>query len=110
MKRKNWVSLLAFILLLLAIFFGGPIISKLYDRNYRSVIDKNGVITKAVIYDRKTYKGKTIHFSYSYNGLEYSNNEQSECLFYLLNIRDTIIIKVDSTQPQNSYILEPACK
>jgi len=110
MKRKNRVSLIAFIILLLGIFYGGPIISKIYGKNYRASIDKRAAIVKAVIYNRKTHKGKTVHFSYSFKGLKYSNNEQSECLFYLLNIGDTILIKIDSIRPQNSYILESNCK
>jgi hypothetical protein len=110
MKTKNVLSFVLFIFLLIAILYGGPIISKSYDNKYRRNIDKNGIVLPAIVYDRKTYKGKTVHFSYTFNGSMFSNHQQSECLFFLLNKGDSITIKIDASNPEDSYILSPTCQ
>lgn len=103
--NKGWLSLIGFIVLLFLIFFGGPLLSKTIFKNYRKKIDKNGTQCSAIVYLKKTHKGNTVHFRYSYKGNFYKNHEQNESLFDVINIGDTIPIMLDSTEPEGSYIL-----
>ncbi|MBO9660317.1 MAG: hypothetical protein J7527_15965 [Chitinophagaceae bacterium] len=108
-KLKNWLSILGFILLMLAILYGGPRLSKWLDNRYRERIDKNPLLVKAVVIRKSAHKGKSVYFSYSFNGETYRNNEQNDCLFYSLNTGDTIDIRIDITEPENSYVVKPDC-
>jgi hypothetical protein len=111
LTKKNlysWLCLLGFFGLLFAIFYGGPRLSKAIDRHDRKVIDENGLVVKAVVYKKKTFKGNAIYFSYSYNGTDYTNHEQNDSLFELFNIRDTVFIKIDTTSPKDSYVVKDA--
>ncbi|MCG2616614.1 hypothetical protein LZZ85_20105 [Terrimonas sp. NA20] len=108
-KLKNWLSLVGFILFILAILFGGPAMTRWLNNKYKQRIDRNGEFLKAVVTRRKTFKGRLVYFSYSFNGTNYENREQNDCLFDLLNKGDTILIKVDITEPENSYVVMPDC-
>jgi hypothetical protein len=106
MQKKGWLTLTGFILLIVAILYGGPYLSLLVDNDYRKKINQNGIADKAVVFLKKTHKGNTVHFRYNYKNDIYKNNEQNDSLFDVLNIGDTINIFLDSTNPSASYILK----
>ena len=107
MKAKNgWLWLVALLLLLICIFYGGPLLSSYIDKKHRNKIEKNGKITRAIVFLKKTHKGNTVHFQYYYKNKLYKNNEQNDSFFNELNIGDSIYILIDSTSPSSSYILE----
>jgi hypothetical protein len=106
MSKRRWFTLAGFMLLIIAILYGGPFLSSLVDKNYRKKIDRNCIVSKAVVYLKKTHKSNTVHFKYQFNNIEYKNNEQDDLLFKKLNIGDTINILLDSTNPSASYILK----
>lgn len=103
--NKGWLSLIGFFVLLILIFFGGPLLSKTIFKNYQKKIDRNGTQGSAIVYQKKTHKGNSVHFRYSYKGNLYKNHEQNEDLFNLISVGDTILIMLDTTEPGNSYIL-----
>jgi hypothetical protein len=105
MKNKGWLSLAGFVLLLFLIIWGGPFLSSTIDKNYRKKINENGIDCLAEVFLKKTHKGNTVHFKYYYKGVLYRNNEQNDSLFNMLNIGDTIYIKLDTTNPDDSYII-----
>ena len=104
MPKTGWIMLLGLILLLLLIGYGGPYLSSVLERNYREEIDKNAAIVKGIIYRKKTHKGKTVHFRYSWGPQTYTNHEQSNILYKELDIGDTIELKMDTLNPSSSYV------
>jgi hypothetical protein len=96
--------LLGLILLLLLIGYGGPYLSSVLERNYREKIDKNAAIVKGIIYRKKTHKGKSVHFRYSWRQQTFTNHEQSNVLYRALDIGDSIELKLDTLNPSNSYV------
>jgi len=105
MRKKEWLSFIGLIILILVILYGGPYLSSLSDRNYRNKINQNGIAARAIVFLKKTHKGNTVHFKYDFKNNSYKNNEQDDSLFDVLNIGDTINIFLDSTNPSASYIL-----
>lgn len=106
MKRNVWSSLIGFIALVTIIHICCRIFVAYRERKYRGDIDRNGFVLKAVVYKMETFKTRTVHFSYLFKGVRYSNGQPDTCLF---NISDTIVVKIDSTKPGNSYVLAPRC-
>ena len=105
MKTTGWLSLIGFILLVLLILFGGPFLSKSYDKNYREAIDKNSTLAAAEVFNKKTHKGNSVHFKYYYKDKLYTNHEQNDSLFDALRIGDVIVVVIDTTNPEDSYVL-----
>lgn len=106
MKKKEWLSLIGFIILILAILYGGPYLSSSSDKHYRKKINQNGIAGKAIVFLKKTHKGNTVHFKYNFKNNSYKNNEQNNSLFDVLNVGDTINVFLDSTNPSASYIIK----
>ena len=106
MKIKGWLILPGFILMMLVIYYGGKFLSRSYDKNYRETIDKNSTLTVAEVYNKKTHKGNTVHFKYYFKDNLYKNNEQNDSFFKTLTIGDLIIVVLDSTNPEDSCILQ----
>lgn len=106
MKKRVLINLIGFVLLMLAIGYGGPYISSLLNKRYRQRIDNNSVTTKAFVYKKNSHKGKTVHFRYYFKNKVYNNNEQNSFLFKQLSLGDSIYILLDSTNPSASYILK----
>lgn len=105
MPKQGWYQLAAFILLMAVIGIGGPYLSSLYNKKYKNDITKNGTAVNAVVFQKKTHKGNTVHFKYRFKDETYKNHEQNDSLFESLNIGDSITILLDSTDPSESYIL-----
>ncbi len=106
MKFKTLVPYLAFILLMLLIMIGGPRLSAYLTKNYKEKIDEHADTCKAYVYLKKTHKGNTVHFRYYYRNRPYKNDEQNDEWFDRLRIGDSITIKLDSTDPGSSYIID----
>lgn len=90
--------------LLLAIYYGGTYLSNLADKSYRRTIDKYGFITEATVTKKKYLKGRYVVFSYEYKGIKYSNKEQNREYYGRVEIGHRIEIKIDTTNPEDSYI------
>ncbi|HWK05144.1 MAG TPA: hypothetical protein VNS58_15995 [Puia sp.] len=107
MKKNLWSSILCFLgfILLISIPWSGPMLSRAYDNYYRNKIDKNGLILKAVVYKKNTYKGKSLYYSYTFDGVSYSDHDQSDGLFERYDFRDTVNIMIDRTSPENTYVI-----
>ncbi|MBL0358110.1 MAG: hypothetical protein IPP72_15135 [Chitinophagaceae bacterium] len=106
MRSGNLFFFVLFIIVMIIISRGGPALSRWSEKRYRERIDKNGKIIAAEIYKRKTHKGKTVHYQYKYNNRDYTNNDQSDSLFNLLRAGDEVLIKIDSLQPGDAYIVD----
>ena len=104
MQKKGWLSIAGFILLMIAILYGGPYLSSSLNENYRKGIKKNGVKNEAVVISKRSHKGNSVHFKYTFKGLKYINHEQNDSIFESVRIGDTIEILLDSTEPSKSYI------
>lgn len=87
------------------ILFGGLFLSSLYDKNYRANIDKNCLVIKGILVRKSAgSKGKSVSFSYSYKNNLFQNSEQGEKLYKELRIGDSVLIKIDTLNPSNSYL------
>ena len=42
---------------------------------HEQLIEKNGVVAKAVVYLKKTHKGNTVHFRYRFDDVEFKNHQ-----------------------------------
>jgi hypothetical protein len=93
-------------ILLTLILYGGPMLSRKLDRDYKNDIDKNGKILRAVIISKRQHKGHLVSFQYSLNGKNYKNEEQDASYYEYLDIGDSVLIKVDTTSPKQSYIFD----
>jgi hypothetical protein len=107
---KDWFKVCFTLILLFGILavilLGGPALSRYLEESDRKAIDKNGAIVKAVIYRKHSHKGRTVYFKYLYKGIEYNASEGGFDLYDNLNIIDTVVIKIDTLDPENAYILE----
>jgi hypothetical protein len=105
MPKKGWISLIAVFCMFFGIIFGGPQLNAYLFRKYKENIDKNGTIVNALVYLKKSHKGKSTHFRYRYKNQIYRNHEQNSDIYKALEIGDSITILIDSTNPSDSYIL-----
>jgi hypothetical protein len=106
MTIKSWLSLIAFILLLMLIGVEGPYFTSLWFKNYKAKINKNGKEIKAVISKKNEHKGNSLHYKYSFQNEMYKNSESNENSFFdKINVGDTVNILLDSTNPSESYII-----
>lgn len=81
------------------------VLSSFIRKSYRRNIDKNGVLVKAVVFNKTMeYKGKTIYFKYFYKGIEYKNYEHEKHLYDSLDYGQMVILKIDSLDPEEYYI------
>jgi|GEM_PF-5417359 len=110
MKFHHIVSLIAFLLILFTVLYGGPRLSSYLHRKYKRSIDKNAIEISAMVYQKKTHKGHLVMFRYVYKSKEYRNREQDNELFEKLSIGDSIRIIIDTTDPSSSYILKDDVK
>jgi hypothetical protein len=90
--------------MVLFIYYGGTYISKLAGESYKKNIDQNGTFVKAFVTRKKYLKGHYVVFSYEYKGKRYSNKEQNRDYYNNLYIGEVIEIKIDTTNPKDSYI------
>lgn len=81
--------------------------SNLAEKSYRNEIDKNGMIVKAVIYKKiSNSKGRAVFYKYWYKNKKYFDEELGRDFYNRLNYDDTIYVKIDTLNPDNSYITE----
>ena len=104
--KKDLLTLIGGILMVCAIAYGGPCLSSVIDNNYRKKIDRNGLVTKAVVVSKSTHKGRSVNFRYYFKDIQYTNNEQNDSLYKALDLGDIIDILIDSTNPSASYIIK----
>ena len=102
---SNIICLTLFILILVGILYFAPLGQKRLEKSFRKGIDKNGYITKALVSGKRYLKGHYVVYRFNYKGENYKNKEQSNELYETLNIGDSIDIKIDSADPDDSYIL-----
>jgi len=107
---KNWFRLLFFPFILFlgiiaGILLGGPALSGYLKESDRKAVDKNGAIVKAVIYRKNAHKGRSVYFKYFYKGVQYNGSEDGTDLYDDLNSGDNIVIKIDTLNPENAYII-----
>lgn len=105
MRSGNVFYFVLFIIVMIIVSWGGPLLSAWSGRRYKERVDSNGKVIDAVVYKLKTHKGKTVHYQYNYNDREYTNNDQSDSLFNQLRAGDVVVIKIDSLEPEDSYII-----
>ncbi len=108
-KPVTWKHLFWLILILglfTGIVFGGPALTRLYNESQRKAVDKNSAIVKAVVYRKSSHKGRTVSFKYFYKGIQYKESEAGEDLYDNLDCGDKIVIKIDTLDPENAYIIE----
>ena len=108
--KRLILNLLGLTVLLLTIYYGGTYLSNLADKSYRKTIDKYGTIVKAIVTKKKYLKGRYVIFSYEYKGSKYSNKEQNRDYYGNLAIGEQIEIKIDTTNPEDSYIFATGYK
>lgn len=102
--KRFIINLLGLTALLSVIYYGGTYISNLAGKSYRNNIDKYGFIVKATVTKKKYVKGHYVVFSYEYKGIQYSNKEQNSDYYSNLSIGQEVRIKIDTTNPEDSYI------
>jgi hypothetical protein len=104
------LTLLGLAALLLLIGFGGPFSSKMADKYYRKTIDENGIWVKAIVTGKKYLKGHYVVFEYHYKGRRFTNKEQNKDYHENLMLGEIIEIKMDTTNPEDSYIFATGIK
>jgi hypothetical protein len=102
--KRILLNLLGLTALILTVYYGGTYLSNLADKSYRKTIDKYGIVVKARVTKKKYLKGRYLVFSYEYKGIKYSNKEQSRDYYSNLTIGEEIKVKIDTTNPKDSYI------
>jgi hypothetical protein len=104
----TWTRLLlnfgAMILIAGAIMYFGPRLSAHIEKSEQKKVDKNPVLIKAIIVRKRSHKGKSVYFRYQYKGETYTNSKGGTFHYNRLDIGDEIEIRLDSTNPGNSYI------
>jgi hypothetical protein len=85
-------------------------LSKRSDKSYRRNIDKNGMVVKSIVIRKKYAKGRYVVFEYEYKGRQFTNEEQSRTYYENLRIGEAIEIKIDTTNPNDSYIFAAGTK
>lgn len=63
-----------------------------------------------MVFKKTQIKGHQVHYRYGYNEKTYEVDEQNGDYYEILNIGDIIDIKIDTTNPKNSYIYLPGVK
>jgi hypothetical protein len=106
-RGKLLLTLLGGLLMAAAILFFGLKLSATIDNDLRKAVDKNPVAVKAVVTRKSSHKGRSVYFKYDYKGKTYTNSEGGQFYYDKLNNNDTIEIRLDSTDPGNSYITWP---
>ena len=88
------------------ILFGGLFLSSILQKKYRKEIDNNGIVVKGIVIRKSSNsKGKAVFFSYSYKNKFFQNNEEGKKLSQELQVGDSVLIKIDTLNPRNSYLL-----
>lgn len=105
MYKKILITSASLLIPLFIIWYGGGYLQIYLSKKDRMEIKKNGILNKAVIYNKNTHKGKFVYFRYVYNHEIYENSEKSNSLYYELSLGDSVNILLDSTNPYNSYII-----
>ncbi|MBI1223754.1 MAG: hypothetical protein GC192_00840 [Bacteroidetes bacterium] len=75
-------------------------------RRELKTIEKHPAFIKGLVVDITNYKGKSIKFEYIVNGKKYVNSygRLPQVIFNDIKIGDSIEIKYDKSNPQNSII------
>lgn len=88
------------------ILFGGLALSKWLNTKARNQVDKNGIYVKAIVFQKNANsKGRTTWFKFSYKNKEYFSSEGGHELYETFSIGDTIIVKVDTLDLKNTYVV-----
>lgn len=103
--KRLLLNVFGVIAMVFAIYFGGNYLSGLADKSYKKSIDKHGIVIPATVTMKKYLKGRYVVFAYEYKGIKYSNKEQNREYYGVAEIGDRIIIKIDTTNPEDSYII-----
>jgi hypothetical protein len=108
-RRRNQIK---FVLYLLGLFvisavilIGGPRFSRYLYGSMKKQVDKNGAIIKAIVYKKSSHKGRSVSFKYFYKGKEYKNSDGSGALYEDVDYGETIDIKIDTLNPEDSYVI-----
>lgn len=97
--------MLGFAAIIGLVSFGGPWLSQRFFEREKKAIDKNGLKVKAVIDGKRQFKGHMVYFTYVYKSTVYTNHEQGGDYYEIANLGDSINIKIDTTDPEKSYIV-----
>ena len=108
--RGFYFYLILAILIGFAIYYGGTFLTRKSFESYKRKIDKNGLLVKAKVFYKRQFKGHEIYYNYDYNTKSYEASEQNGDYYEILKIGDIIDIKIDTTNPKNSYIYLPGVK
>lgn len=107
MKWKSKVIEWGLILLLVIGFlFFREYAKRRSDNQYKRQVDKNGIISKGAVFSKdfsNKYHHNSLKFSYKYKRRYYINADI--ILFNELSIGDSVLIKIDTTKPEASYII-----
>jgi hypothetical protein len=103
-QKKPAYNPLMLLLLVALILGGGPLMSGFFTKKEREGINKNGLVISAVVSEKKVSKGQFIYFTYTYLGNAYNNREMNENYYKQLTVGESIQIKIDTTNPEKSYI------
>jgi hypothetical protein len=102
---KHWFWFTLFFALLALIFIGGPALSRFITASDKKTVDKNGAVLKAIIFEKSEHK-KSVYFRYYYKGAQYEESDGDRDLYDNLHCGDRVVIKIDTLNPDNAYILE----
>lgn len=106
---KRWgclKTIIVFIVTICAILFGGLGLSKWIATNDRSTVDKHGLVLKAVVVRKNSNsKGQSTFYKFRYKNKEFISNEGGADLYNMYSIGDTITIRIDTTDPENTYVI-----
>lgn len=86
------------------ILFGGLFMARKMDASFKKDVDANGLVIKAVLTGKYHGKGKNVRFKYWYKGKLYRGIELSSDTYDNVAIGDTVLIKIDTVHPKESYI------
>ena len=106
-KARLLLNLLGCLLIAGAIIYFGLMLSRNIDNNFRKAVDKNPAAATATVTRKNSNKAGSVYFKYEYGGKTYTNYEIGQFYFDKLSTGDIIEIRLDSTDPGNSYITWP---
>lgn len=105
-RKKKLIEWGVIILFVVGFLFFREHIKKRSDKKYKREVDENGIISKGEVFS-KDYGSKDKHnslkFTYKYNRRHYTNADIM--LFDELSVGDSVLIKIDTTKPEASYII-----
>lgn len=99
-------TIILFLVTIFTILFGGLALSKWLDTKARNQVDKNGIYIKAIVFQKNANsKGRTTWFKFNYKNKMCISSEGGHDLYEAFSIGDTIIVKVDTLDLKNTYVV-----